>query len=500
MSDAVKINTIEVENTKRIRAASAHLTENGLTVIGGGNRAGKTSFLDAIAWLLGGEKFRPTEPHNTAGGRARIRGELSNGLVVERKGKNGTLTVTDPSGAKSGQGILSEIIPVLALDLPSFVDASDKQKAKILLSILGVEEELQKLEEAEKALYADREALGREAKRASAYADELPMYEDAPAAILSAQELIQAQQAVLLKNAENAKARKSRPEIEREIVALVSRKKEALAAIADRERRIIELQNEIKVKRQECADIDVKGETLKTRLEAAAKTEAELKDGSTAELEAQLADIEAANAKVRANQEKAKARLKAEGLEHEYKEMGTAIAEIRNQITALLEGAELPLPELTVVGGELVYRGQRWDCMSGSEQLKVATAIVRKLNPACGFVLVDKLEQMDLQTLREFAAWAESEGLQIIGTRVSTGAECSLIIEDGNLIEAEAAEEATATSIEEDPNLCPVDGKYYGQPWATIPRDVLGFALDNQDQVPEITPAHVASIKQALND
>ena len=69
--------------------------------------------------------------------------------------------------------------------------------------------------------------------------------------------------------------------------------------------------------------------------------------------------------------------------------------------------------------------------MSGSEQLKVATAIIRKLNPDCGFVLIDKLEQMDLDTLQDFGKWLESEGLQAIATRVSTGDECSIIIEDG---------------------------------------------------------------------
>ena len=69
--------------------------------------------------------------------------------------------------------------------------------------------------------------------------------------------------------------------------------------------------------------------------------------------------------------------------------------------------------------------------MSGSDRLKVATAIVRKLNPKCGFVLLDKLEQMDLVTLKEFGEWLEAEGLQAIATRVSTGGECSVIIEDG---------------------------------------------------------------------
>ena len=69
--------------------------------------------------------------------------------------------------------------------------------------------------------------------------------------------------------------------------------------------------------------------------------------------------------------------------------------------------------------------------MSGSDRLKVSTAIVRKLNPNCGFVLMDKLEQMDLNTLQEFGQWLQQEGLQVIATRVSTGEECSIIIEDG---------------------------------------------------------------------
>ena len=86
---------------------------------------------------------------------------------------------------------------------------------------------------------------------------------------------------------------------------------------------------------------------------------------------------------------------------------------------------------LNVEEGELVYKGQKWDNMSGSDRLKVATAIVRKLNPRCGFVLLDKLEQMDMATLNEFGVWLEEQGLQAIATRVSTGEECSIIIEDG---------------------------------------------------------------------
>ena len=38
---------------------------------------------------------------------------------------------------------------------------------------------------------------------------------------------------------------------------------------------------------------------------------------------------------------------------------------------------------------------------------------------------------MDTDTLQEFGAWLEQEDLQAIATRVSTGDECSIIIEDG---------------------------------------------------------------------
>ena len=34
-------------------------------------------------------------------------------------------------------------------------------------------------------------------------------------------------------------------------------------------------------------------------------------------------------------------------------------------------------------------------------------------------------------TLKEFSDWLEKEDLQVIATRVSTGEECSIIIEDG---------------------------------------------------------------------
>lgn len=54
----VKINQLELENVKRIKAIKVEPTQNGLTIVGGNNNQGKTSVLDAIAWALGGNKFK----------------------------------------------------------------------------------------------------------------------------------------------------------------------------------------------------------------------------------------------------------------------------------------------------------------------------------------------------------------------------------------------------------------------------------------------------------
>lgn len=401
---AVKITQLTAENIKRIRAVQLEPAENGLTVIGGGNNQGKTSVLDAICWTLGGDRFRPSQP--TREGSMippHIRIELSNGLIVERSGKNGSLKVTDPAGRKGGQQLLNSFVEQLALDLPRFMQATGREKARTLLQIIGVDEKLAALEREEQELYNERLAIGRIADSKSAHAAEMEYYEDAPAEPVSASELIERQQDILARNGENARKRTRRDEIARELEA-VSRQLETLRADYAR---------------------------LSQDYAIASAAAQDLIDENTEALEADLRAIDAINAKVRTNMEKARAEAEAKEYSDRYDTLTGKIEAVRQEKRALLDGADMPLEELTVEGGELSYKGQRWDNMSGSEQLRVATAIVRRLNPSCGFVLLDKLEQMDRASLREFGAWLEQQGLQAIATRVSRGEECSIIIEDG---------------------------------------------------------------------
>ena len=184
-------------------------------------------------------------------------------------------------------------------------------------------------------------------------------------------------------------------------------------------------------------EVSKKHTLLFTQAMDASKTAEQLQDESTAALEASIREVEETNRKVRANLEKARAKDEAAQYASDYDKLTGQIEDKRAERMALLNGADLPLPELSVEDGALTYKGKHWRDMSGSDQLRVAAAIVRRLNPDCGFVLLDKLEQMDLTTLTEFGRWLEAEHLQAIATRVSTGSECQIIIEDGMVKDAE---------------------------------------------------------------
>lgn len=401
---SMKINKLEIENVKRVKAVKIEPTANGLTIIGGKNNQGKTSVLDAIAWALGGDRYRPSQAQREGSVISpNLHIVMNNGLIVERRGKNSDLKVTDPNGKKAGQQLLNEFVEQLALDLPKFMEATSREKAQTLLQIIGVGPRLADLERQEKELYNERTYIGRTADQKEKYAKERPYYPEVPSVPVSASELIRQQQEILAQNGENQRKRERRHQLEQEYQSVTEQIQALLA----------------------------KQGQLEADLKIARETSEGLTDRSTAELEENISNIEEINRKVRANLDKDKAEEDAKGYREQYKRLTAQIEEIRSQKTDLLKEADLPLPGLGVEDGELVYHGQKWDNMSGSEQLKVSTAIVRRLNPECGFVLLDKLEQMDLDTLHEFGQWLEQEGLQAIATRVSTGGECSLIIEDG---------------------------------------------------------------------
>lgn len=460
-----KIATLQVNDVKRVKGVYIEPKQNGVFTIGGKNGQGKTSIISAIMYALGGEKFRPSN-FKREGSEAEgyIRITFDDGIVVERKGKNAALTVTDANGVKCGQELLNTFVSKFSIDLPRFMKEDDAGKGKILLGILGLEKELEKLDADEESLYQERTYVGRIRDSKKKACEEIEFYPDVPEEEISLQTLLAKQSEIATRNAKVRAEIENIEENKGKLASLIEKSdrleankkaidgnrdaqmanceaqrkrleesfKAQMAALEEQKSKIAKAHDEnMRINDEGIANTAKEIEELADIIAKSENTEYSLE--STAEVEEEIKSCEATNAKVRHNKQRKAMLEEANAKANEYDELTAKIEDVRKQRKALLDGADLPYPGLAVQNGKLMLNGKAWDCMSGAEQLVVGCAIARKINPKCEFVLLDKLEQFDEEQLAKFSDWCEGESLQVIATRVSTGGECSVIIEDGTV-------------------------------------------------------------------
>jgi predicted ATP-binding protein involved in virulence len=445
-----KITGFSVQDFKRVKLVEIQPTENGLTILGGRNAQGKSSCLDAIAYALGGEAFRPSDVNNhESESNAAIKVEI-NGLTVERTGKNAALKITDSRGMRGNQTLLNDIVSKFALDLGTFMKAGDTEKTKLLLKMFPeLEKNLAELKTQADGIREARADQNRDIKRMQVTFDQMPSYPDLPAeeinvtalsgeliAAMDAEKRLEATRNRLTRQNEEighlrmkktngeSQIESTRKDIEELEQVFLEQKRKLLDIISSTEKMIGSLEHEI-----------TNAETMAKEIKGDIEKQVQATAGKAEDIQKRIHEAEEVNAKIRANSEKRKL---YEDLSEKRKiadNMTDELQDIEADRTALLQNAKLPLPELSISeNGELLYRGQKWDCMSGSERLKVATAICMKSKPGCGFVLIDGLEAMDAQTLAEFAEFLTEQNMQGIGTIVGENS-ATVIIEDGKVKE-----------------------------------------------------------------
>ena len=451
-----KITGFTIQDFKRIRLVEIHPDENGLTIIGGRNAQGKSSCLDAIAYALGGEFFRPSNINNLDGEKnAAIRVEID-GLVVERAGKNAALKVTDARGMRGNQTLLNDIVSRFALDLGGFMRASATDKTKMLLKMFPeLDAHLTQIKKESDTISAERADINRDIKRLTFQFDAMPFFDGLPAEEISMTDLtmqlnavnsdkagmvIEARQLDDLRNRQQARqvqieqARAAKEKAQKEIDSLEERirqmRLDAETALRDADDYLAGILKDFS---------DTENDILNRS--AAWQQRGQEVNARAEKINCDIAAADANNVKIRKNAERKKLFDEINDLRKESGVKTAQLNALNDNRIQLLTQTDLPLPELSISpDGELLYRGQQWDCMSGSERLIVATSICMKSKPGCGFVLIDGLEAMDPQTLAEFSEYLQAHSMQGIGTIVGDNA-ATVIIEDGYVQEPAAMPE-----------------------------------------------------------
>lgn len=413
MSEKTKLKTVSVAGFKRIKAIEVDVVENGLTVLGGKNRQGKTSFRDAIAWCLGGDKFKPSSPKNDESEKTEINIILTDGTKVSRRGKSLALSAVDCKGRKLTQTHLKDKVPALALDLAEFMNAKPKEKATILLQCLGIGDELKEADAEIARLEDDRRILGREKVAKEKYAAELPEYKEAPKEPVVVADLLQKQKRLTSENAMNHEKRLEFTHIEDREAALSVEVENLRAILEQKELALMNLRSDVAKKKKE---VDA------------------MKDVDVSAVNEQIENAQEVNAQIETNARKAAAKEDAQKLVAQYDALTSDLELARKARVALMDGAKMPLEGLDVNDGNLTYNSKEWDCMSDSERIQVSIAIAQSFAPECGFANIGDIESLDIDTQNELKVWCEDNGFQIIAVRVSTHPEeCTFMIEDGEI-------------------------------------------------------------------
>jgi hypothetical protein len=426
----MRIIRLQTENTKRIRVVdiSPNPAKNVIAV-GGRNAQGKTSLLDAIEGALAGGKHLQSVPVRTGEVSARTVVDLGD-IVVKRTYQAGgttNLTVTqkigeNPTEIKSPQKMLDELASELTWDPTGFLRATPKAQGAILLDLVpGLSEQIEELEEQHKLAYEKRRDVGRDGLAIKAQKEGLGEGAARPIAEVDVSLLsLELRQA----NEHNQAIARDEVEVER----INSQRQIHRNNIAEWRQLIIEMEGRI-------AHANALDETLGHDL-----AKITLRDKiDTAEIEVKLADADKINRMAQTSATYKRLDAEQTKLRSEWEKLENEVKRLENAKLALIRDAQYPVAGLAYSEEGPLYNDLPFAQASGAEQLRVTVAMGAAMHPELKIMLIRDGSLLDDDSMQLLSDLCDEYELQCWLERVGDGDECSLVLEDGEIIRADPA-------------------------------------------------------------
>lgn len=426
-TEPIHIVSLTAENVQILKAV--RITPDGnLVVIGGRNGQGKSSVLDSIWWALGGEGALPEKPVRAGEDKATLTIELGGEdgtveLVVVRtvtEGGTTTLKVTGADGKRltSPQEVLNKMVQTLV-----GLDFTEYQKAR-------------------KEIYDDRTVIGRDLNTLQGQLTGTQFVPGVPEVEVSTAGVIDEQQKANATNTANADARLN----ERTTLQAYLTTQETTKTC---EGRLNETVREIS-RLRELQQVQENSWRAAKQLEADAQMVASvahqaavgLQDVDLLPFKTRLSNAETTNISVRSNKARTDLTKKVDEKDAAYKGKTAEIVELDKARDEALSSAQFPVEGLGFTAAEgrngevtvgLVYKGLPFAQANTATKTRVSVALGLALNPKLRVLLIRNGSDLDEESLEMVRSMAEAAKAQIWMERVSTGAEVSVIIEDGEV-------------------------------------------------------------------
>lgn len=448
--DGLTVLGLHVENIRCVKVISLYPPATGVVKIKGRNAAGKSSTLDAIEAALGGKSRQPEQPvrHGQKsavvvadlGGRFTIKRTWTDKgtyLTVESKQDGATVKVARP------QEFLDSVVGSgIGFDPLEFCTTKPADQVEMLLNVLNLPEDPRQIDQQRKVLYDQRTLVNRQLKQAEAVLATMPMVPDGiPDEALSVSALVEEAQRRQEQRRENDGLRHATEDMQAIVEELrADREGQVRVCIAKVERLKTELMGaeaELGEARMNLTNDVAEAHEAYT---VAAEKVAGLVDPDIAEIQEQLANIEATNRHVQNKQQRTEAQRGLASVEKEAADLSEKIDALDKRKMDVLTQATFPIPNLGIAesngGYTVTFKGiPLADCAS-SEKLRVSMALAMALNPQVRVILVREGSLLDEESKAVLEQVAREKGYQIwceiVGTAKEDGA---FVIEEGELVE-----------------------------------------------------------------
>lgn len=438
-----RIVSLQAENVKRLHAVN--ITPNGnLVIIGGKNAQGKSSVLDAIAMALGGADEVPSMPVRRGEGKASIvldlgdivvrrtftareGGDTASALVVENK---------DKMRASAPQAILDKLTGKVTFDPLAFISMDAAKQAATLKRLVGLD--LSQLDSQRKKLYDERTLVNRDHEREAARFGLMPVHKDAPTEEQSVEAIVAERDRATAHNAKRSELEMKLREDSGLLSNAIFLRDSCASDIQSAEKRLASLRASLAGQEERVATL--------TKAEAVSRAAVEqFAPVDVGPINIRLSDVTMVNHKVRANKTRADAERTVQSVKAKSEALTSQIAEIDRQKDEALAALKFPVAGLSFDReGGVIFNGVPFDQASAAERMRASVAIAAAMNPKLRVMLVRDASLLDEDGLAQLAKLAEEFDLQVWAERVGQGAECSVIIEDGNVKGAPVAQEGAA--------------------------------------------------------
>jgi len=402
----MKIVSLEAENIKCLKAIEIR-PDGNMVIIGGENEAGKSSILDSIEYALAGSKHIPDKPIRNGQEKARIVLDLDEIQVTRTFTKNGTnLVVKSKDGATfpSPQAMLDKLVGNLSFDPSEFFKMDNKKRIETLKKIVGLD--FDDLNSKYKEAFDKRTDINRRGKELKAQYDGLPFHKDMPDKEVSVSEL----------------------SIE-------------LTSGISQNQKLNDLKRSLDNNQLQIARIDEQIKQLtenKVKIESYIKNEKEqlkkLKAINIDEIQNKINSAEDINNKIRENTKKRSLNIELEKLRDESGGLSQELESITNTKKEMMENAKFPIKGLSFDEDAVMFNGVPFDQISQGARIKISVAIGLVMNPKLKILLIRDGSLLDEKNLEMVAKMAEKTGGQIWLEKVGKGKECTVIIQNGEVV------------------------------------------------------------------